>query len=185
MGRADWLDRPNMEHVLAALMPPNRLALECCMASKLRISDVLELKTEPLRRGQRMTVRELKTGKTRRVYWPRELYERMLVQAGRVWVVEGRLDWRRHRTRSAVYKDLVRAARLFRASGVVPAGAQISTHTARKIGAVEEFRRTGDLGKVAAALNHDGDHREVTMLYALADELTRRKLAGAGRKKRR
>lgn len=142
MGRADWLDRPAMGHVLAALMPANRLVMECCMATGLRVGDVLALKTADVQHGSRMTVREQKTGKSRRVYWPAELRLRMLQQAGRVWVFEGRNDWRKHRTRSAVYKDLQRAARVFRASGVVPKGAQVSTHTGRKIRAVDEFRRT-------------------------------------------
>lgn len=184
MGRADWLDRPAMGHVLAALMPANRLVMECCMATGLRVGDVLALKTADVQHGTRMTVREQKTGKSRRVYWPAELRLRMLQQAGRVWVFEGRNDWRKHRTRSAVYKDLQRAARVFRASGVVPKGAQVSTHTGRKIRAVDEFRRTGSVGKVAALLNHDEGHSEVTLLYALADELTRRKVGGTGKRRR-
>lgn len=57
-----------MGHVLAAMMPENRLVMETCIATGLRASDVLNLRTERLR--QRMTVRELKTGKTRRVYFP-------------------------------------------------------------------------------------------------------------------
>lgn len=72
MGRADWLDRPAMGHVLAALMPANRLVMECCMATGLRVGDVLALKTADVQHGQRMTVREQKTGKSRRVYWPAE-----------------------------------------------------------------------------------------------------------------
>src|SRR5699024_9493770 len=83
MGRADWVDRPSMGYVLAALMPSNRLVMECCLSSGLRVSDVLSLKTDALKRGQRMTVREQKTGKSRRVYWPVGLYTRMLGQAGR------------------------------------------------------------------------------------------------------
>lgn len=97
MGRADWLDRPAMGHVLAALMPANRLVMECCMATGLRVGDVLALKTADVQHGPRMTVREQKTGKSRRVYWPAELRLRMLQQAGRVWVFEGRNDWRKHR----------------------------------------------------------------------------------------
>ena len=65
-----------MGHVLAAMMPENRLVMETCIATGLRASDVLNLRTERLR--QRMTVRELKTGKTRRVYFPRELYLRLV-----------------------------------------------------------------------------------------------------------
>ena len=185
MGRADWVDRPSMEHVLAALMPTNRLVMECCIATGLRVGDVLALKSEVLQRSQRCTVKEQKTGKTRRIYWPRELYGRMVAQAGRVWVFEGRNDWRKHRTRSAVYKDLCRAAHVFRVSGVLSRGVQVTTHSGRKIWAVNEYRRTGDLSAVGAGLNHDTGHRETTMLYALADAITTEKSRKGGRKRRR
>lgn len=49
-----------MAHILAAMMPENRLIVRLCMATGLRISDALELKTARLRR--RMTVKEIKTG---------------------------------------------------------------------------------------------------------------------------
>lgn len=180
MGRADWLDRSSMDYILAAMMPANRLVMECCITSGLRVSDVLALKTDALKHGQRMTVREQKTGKTRRIYWPAQLYARMLGQAGRVWVFEGRNNWHKHRTRSAVYKDLCRVARVFRVSGIIDKGVQVSTHTGRKMWAVDEYRRTGDLQSVGRALNHDGRHRETTMLYAMADAITAGK---KGRKK--
>lgn len=152
--------------------------MQVSMTTGLRVSDVLGLKTAQLRQSQRVSVRELKTGKTRRVWLPRELYDEMLEQAGRLWVFEGRTDWRKPRCRSAVYKDVKRAAGLFRASGVVPRNAQISPHTARKVAAVDVMHKTGDLEAVARKLNHSDGDREVTALYALADVLTARKLGG-------
>lgn len=81
--RADWIDREAMGHVLAALMPENRLAIEVAIATGLRISDVLSIETDKLRdkngelgNRNRITVRELKTGKNRRVYLPNELLEK-------------------------------------------------------------------------------------------------------------
>ena len=106
--RSDWLQGDSMGHVLAAMMPENRLVMETCIATGLRASDVLNLRTERLR--QRMTVRELKTGKTRRVYFPRELYLRLVGNAGKIWVFEGRTDYTKHRTRQAVYRDVRRQA---------------------------------------------------------------------------
>lgn len=103
-----------MGHVLGALMPANRLACEVSAATGLRIGDVLSLRTEQVEKGQRFTVREQKTGKTRRVYLPKEIHKRALAMAGHRFVFEGRLDGKKHRTRQAVYKDLVRAAKLFR-----------------------------------------------------------------------
>ena len=98
--RTTYADRAQMGHILAALMPTNRLIVRLCMATGLRVSDVLELRTAQLRRRQ--TVRESKTGKTRRIQWPAQLYEEMERQAGRLWVFESRTDRQKHRTRQAV-----------------------------------------------------------------------------------
>lgn len=179
--RSDWLKTDSMGHVLAALMPPNRLVLKCSMASGLRVNDVLSLRTVRLR--QRMTVRELKTGKSKRVYWPLELYNEMAAFAGEVWVFESRCDRKKHRTRQAVWRDVQRAASLFRASGVVPRGANITPHSARKIYAVDVLHETGSIKAVGEALNHDKGGAEVTALYALADVLTAQKLEKRGRKR--
>ena len=176
--RSDWLQGDSMGHVLAAMMPENRLVVETCIATGLRASDVLNLRTERLR--QRMTVRELKTGKTRRVYFPRELYLRLVGNAGKIWVVEGRTDYTKHRTRQAVYRDVRLCAAFFQRSGVVPRGATIGTHTGRKMAAVREMQRTGDIEAVGRLLNHSGRDKAVTMLYALADQLTAAKLEGKG-----
>lgn len=172
--RADWVARRELEHILAALMPQNRLALEVSLATGLRISDVLSIKAEQLQRAsdRRITVREMKTGKSRRIKLPLELYERMLRQAGRVWIWEGRLDWRKHRTRQAINKDLERCAALFR----LPRGLHLSPHTARKSYAVEAYHRTGDLKRVQKLLQHSRE--SITILYAMADALTERKLGG-------
>lgn len=158
-----------MRHLLAALMPPNRLALEISLATGLRISDVLTLRTEALRVAteRRLTVRELKTGKTRRIRLPIELFDRAMKMAGRCFVFEHRLDWRKHRTRQAVHKDLKRAAALFRVK------VNVAPHSARKVYAVEAYHRTGDLKRVQKLLNHSSE--SVTILYALADELTARR----------
>lgn len=163
--RAGWLAAPEYEHILAALMPQNRLALEVSACTGLRISDVLNFRTERL--SDRMTVRELKTGKTRRVRIPRQLLDRMISGAGKIWVFEGRMDYRKHRTRQAVFKDLQRTARMFRVK------AHVSPHSARKIYAVAEYKRTGSLKRVQELLNHSDE--AVTVLYAMADQMEGRK----------
>lgn len=167
--RTDYIHREELSHLLAALTPPNRLALEVSLATGLRISDVLNLRTEALRAAEdrRLSVRELKTGKTRRIKLTAELYERALSMAGKIYIFPNRHDWRRPRTRQAVYKDLKRAAKLFR----VPLN--VAPHTARKVYAVDQYHRDGDLKRVQKLLNHDRE--AVTMLYAMADELTARR----------
>ena len=99
------------------------------LATGLRVGDVLKLTTEQVKR-QRFTVRESKTGKTRRVYLPAKLQLQLLAQAGRLYAFEGRTDWRKHRTRQAVWKDTVRCAAFFQRGGSVPR-VQRSAHTAR------------------------------------------------------
>lgn len=173
--RSSYIKPGPLGLVLAALMPENRLVMEVMLATGLRVGDVLTLRTEQVKR-QRFTVKEQKTGKTRRVYIPAALQLRILGQAGRLWAFEGRNDWRKHRTRQAVYKDVKRAARMFQRGGVLEPRQQVSPHSARKVYAVEKFRSTGSLTKTGAALNHDPGHLAVTMLYALSDRLSAEEL---------
>lgn len=160
--RSQWVCGRELEYVLAALTKKNMLVCEVCLATGLRVGDVLALKTDFLRTN-RFTIKEQKTGKSRLVYLPKALYERLVKQSGRVWVFEGRTDPKKHRTRQAVFKDLRRAAKAFRIS------AHISPHSLRKVYAVDYFNRTGSLEKVKKALNHSGE--AVTMLYAMADRV--------------
>lgn len=172
MLRADAVFRSELTHILAALMPPNRLALEVSMSSGLRIGDVLQLRTDQLitAKNNRISVREQKTGKLKRFRLPVELFDLCLTQCGKVFVFEHRLDYRRHRTRQAVYKDLRRACVLMRLKQ------HLSPHSARKAYAVAEYHKCRDIKKVQKLLNHSDE--AVTMIYAMADELTARRLAG-------
>ena len=89
MSRSSYVEPTALGLVLAALQPANRLVFEVMLATGLRVGDVLSLTTEQVKR-QRFTVREHKTGKTRRVYLPAALQLRLLAQAGRLYVFEGR-----------------------------------------------------------------------------------------------
>ena len=175
--RADWINLDAMGHVLAALMPQNRLAIEIAMRTGLRISDVLSIKTDQLidKNGNlggrnKITVRELKTGKNRRVYLPNELLRQMVAISGKYYVFEGRLSSKKHRTRQAVAKDLQRARKILRAKRLV-----VSAHTARKIWAVEQLKDGKDLNKLQKMMNHSDP--SITMIYAMADEITKRKMS--------
>lgn len=168
------MPKGELQHVLAALTPANRLACEISLATGLRIGDVLNMRSDKL--AERMTVRELKTGKNRRVRLPKELLDRCTAAAGKIYVFEHRTDHRRHRSRAAVYKDIKRAARLFRLDKRL----QISPHSVRKVWAVEQLRQYGgDVRKVQQLLNHNSE--AVTMLYCMADALTVAKLGGRRR----
>lgn len=168
--RSEWKPKGELEHILSALMPENRLALELSMITGLRINDVLALKPEQVKK-KRFTIREEKTGKTRRVYIPKEYLDRCIAVSGQHYVFEHRLNGREHRTRQAVFKDLKKVCRLFRVKE------NIAPHSMRKAYAVEEFKRHGDLKKVQKLLNHSNE--AVTMVYAFADVLERRKKFGS------
>ena len=169
--RVEYLTGPEIDLALRLLTPANRLAMEVCIATGLRIGDVLALRTTELR--QRFTIREQKTGKVRKVALRKALLEELQAQAGRLWVFEGARDPEKHRTRQAVWKDVKRAARAAR----IPANA--GTHSGRKIYAVDLYGRKG-LNAVQAALNHEDPM--VTMVYVMADQLRQRR-SGTGRKR--
>ena len=90
MSRSSYVEPTALGLVLAALQPTNRLVFEVMLATGLRVGDVLKLTTEQVKR-QRFTVRESKTGKTRRVYLPAKLQLQLLAQAGRLYAFEGRI----------------------------------------------------------------------------------------------
>lgn len=161
----EWVSDDVFRSILMALMPQNRLALLTSLITGLRIDDVLHLKSEVLLKD-RFTVKEMKTGKTRRVRLPSELRDELFRTAGRFYIFEGRLTDKKPRSRQAVYKDLKRACEAFRIT------VNVAPHTARKIFAVSAFQRTGNLQRVQQLLNHSDE--AVTVLYAMADELTKR-----------
>lgn len=171
--RSEWTPKGEIVHILAALQPENRLACEVSLATGLRINDVLNLKPSQVAKG-RFTIREEKTGKTRRVYLPKELRDRCVQNSGQHFVFEGRLNGRQHRTRQAVFKDLRRVAVLFGTKK------HISPHSLRKIYAVEEYEKSGDIKKVQKLLNHSSE--AVTALYAMANVVRRRKITKTRKK---
>lgn len=157
--RTEYLLEREVERVLAALMPSNRLVIRVCLHTGLRIGDVLALRTEQL--ASRMWVTEAKTGKRKQIGLPGPLLDDLRANAGPVFVFPGRSDPNRHRTRQTVWKDVKRAAKAFR----LPQN--VAPHSFRKVYAVDLMRRYGDIERVKRALNHSSD--VVTMVYALAD----------------
>jgi integrase len=163
--RTDWVHTETIKHILAALTPENRLAMETSLSTGLRIDDVLSLRTQDLLK-ERFTIHEMKTGKARRLRLPQRLRDDLFRQAGRFFVFEHRLDPRKHRTRQAVWKDMKRAAVAFRVNQKF----NVAPHTARKIYAVSQYQKSQNLHKVQELLNHRDE--AVTMLYAMADQIT-------------
>lgn len=167
--KTEYLLKREVDLVLAALTPENRLVLRCCLHTGLRLGDVLELKPEQLK--SHFWVTEQKTGKRRQVGLPEPLLSDLRKNAGRWWVFPGR-NPRKHRTRQAVWKDLKRAAKAFR----LPQN--VAPHSFRKVYAVELLEKYGDIERVRKALNHANG--AVTLIYALAD----RELEAKNRRRR-
>lgn len=185
-----YVDERVFNTLLGCLTSDNSLCLRVMMSTGMRISDALALTWEQL--GSTLdgltfgylTYTERKTGKERTVCIRDELFvalkarqrafsDRQLIIP---WVFPGR-NPARSRTRQAVWKDLHRAARLFRVNGKRLA-AHLGTHSARKVYAVKLYHEAQEMGlydpleTVRIDLNHKD--KAVTMLYALADVITAR-----------
>lgn len=158
--RSSATDKQTVDFVLRLLTPENRTVMKICLATGLRVSDALAIKTDDLRQWS-FTLREAKTGKKRKIELTPELRREALRWAGSVYAFPHRDDGFRHRTRQAVWKDVRRAAKALRIKE------HISTHSARKIYAENLMKRYGDVEKVRKALNHVS--ADVTMFYYLCD----------------
>lgn len=168
--KTEYLLQREVDLVLAALTPKNRLVMRTALHTGLRVGDVLALRTAQLR--PRFWITEAKTKKRRQVGLPEPLLSDLRDAAGAVWVFEGRSP-EKHHTRQAVWKDVKRAAAAFR----LPQN--VGPHSARKVYAVELLEKYGDLDRVRRALNHSSS--AVTMIYAMAD---RELMAKRGRTRR-
>lgn len=173
--RVEYMLRREVELVLAALMPSNRLVMRVILHTGLRVGDVLALRTDQLK--PHFWVTEAKTGKRKHVGLPEPLLGDLRRNAGEIWAFPSPKDPTKHRTRQAVWVDVKRAAAAFR----MPQN--IGPHSARKVYAVELMRKYGSIERVRRALNHSSDM--VTMIYAMADHnlaaAARRRRVGSGR----
>lgn len=160
--RTSYLLEQQLQLVLAALTPANRLVCLVMLHTGLRIGDVVSLPACSVKPN--FTVREAKTGKARRVGLPADLRAAILEHSGgSPWAFPSPRDPSKHRTRQAVWKDIKRAQRAFR----LPANA--GTHSMRKVYAVELMRKYGDIERVRRVLQHE--YISTTLLYAMADKL--------------
>lgn len=174
--RTEYMLEHEVDMVLAALTPQNRLIMRTALTTGLRISDVLSLTPDQLKSNCWVT--EKKTGKRRQIGLPEPLLTDLKNQTGKLWVFPG-VNPVNHKTRQAVWKDVKRASRAFRLE------ANIAPHSARKVYAVHLLRKYGEIDRVRRALNHDSE--TVTLIYAMADMALeakyRRRRPNPGRKK--
>ena len=174
--RTEYLIEKEVERVLDLLTYDNRLVLRVLLHTGIRISDALQLRPEQLKPNFWIT--EQKTGKRRQIGLPEPLLSDLLDSCGEHWVFPG-ADPRKPRTRQAVWKDVKRAAKLFR----LPQN--VAPHSFRKVYAVDLLKKYGDIDRVRRALNHGSE--TITAIYALADMQLKakykRRRNGNGRKK--
>lgn len=166
----EYLFNREVERVLAALMPQNQLIMRVILHNGMRLSDVLELRTDDLKPAGWYV--EKKTGKRRRFGLPRPLLDAIRLQAGEVWAFPGRRAGS-HKTRQAVWKDVKRAAKAFR----LPQN--VAPHSFRKVYAARLMERYGSLERVRRNLNHSSE--SVTAIYAMSDALLQRRLCRSGK----
>lgn len=191
--RTDYVPAEILSRLLEALTPQNALVMELCMSTGMRISDALSMTyvgaISVIDSNYPECVyryREEKTGKERCVRLDTAWLQRAIEQHDQrsLWLFAGR-DPQKHRTRQAVWKDLHRAAKLYRVNGK-RLKAHIGPHTARKVYAVGLYHEAvkngveAPLEAVQANLNHSD--LAVTYIYALADEITARKSRTKGAK---
>lgn len=172
--KTEYLLNREVDQVLSILTDKNRLVMRVALHTGLRVGDVLQLKTEQLKRHFWIT--ESKTKKRRQVGLPEPLLSDLKKAAGKTWVFPGRSGSKPH-TRQAVWKDIKRAAKAFR----LPQN--VGPHSARKVYAVQLLQEYGDIERVKRALNHSS--AAVTMIYAMADQQLKskkRRRAKPGRK---
>ena len=160
--KTDAFERSAMDAVLCLLTPTNRLVCLVALCSGLRVSDVLGIKTAQLK-SQVFSVQEQKTGKRKRVYLPKPLYEACVSQAGKIFLFPNRLNGRKPRSRQAVWKDIKRVGKLLKLKG------NAGSHSFRKTYAKALKARGWSDAQVQKALNHSD--LAVTLLYTYADEV--------------
>lgn len=161
--KVEYLFEQQLELILAAVMPDNRLILQVMLRNGLRIGDVLSLKRDSIKR--QFWVTESKTGKRKQCGLPDWLISEILSRSvGSEWAFPSPVKPNKPRTRQAVWKDLKRVQRAFR----IPEN--VGTHSMRKVYAVDLLRKYGDIEIVRKSLNHD--NATTTILYAMADHLT-------------
>ena len=160
--KTEYLLNQEVERVLSALTPTNQLVVKVMLHTGLRVGDVLKLKKAEL--SNQFWIEEEKTKKRRRVGLTDELLHQMKsASPGSEYVFASRLDFRKPRTRQAVWADVKRASRAFRMKQ------NVAPHSFRKCYSVELLKKYGDLDRVKRALNHSSP--TVTMIYAMADKL--------------
>ena len=159
--RTTYLNPAIYNKIYGLMQYKNVLALRISLETGLRIDDVLKIKKSDLK-GRTIRGIAEKTDKPFKKVISADLAKRLKEISGTIFIFEHRLDYKKHRTRQTVWKDLKKACKVLKLSG------NIAPHSARKTYAVEKFKDSG-LADVQKELQHD--RVSTTLLYAFADVL--------------
>lgn len=153
------IDSQLYRRLVDALPPAARLAWDVAVTTGLRVSDVLQLRPDMLSRP-RTAIVERKTGKWRMVNMPDTLYHRLIDHAAKYhsdWCLPAVSDPDKPMSRDVIGRQIREVARR------IAPNYTISMHSARKIYAINLYRKTGDYKVVQRDLGHE--HLSTTLLY--------------------
>ena len=100
-----YLPEKKLNEIISRMKYENSLPIRVSNATGLRLNDVLAIPLVQIIKTNRITIKEQKTGKSRRVYIPLQLWREMKENSKWCWVFPHRLKPFKHRTRQAVYLD--------------------------------------------------------------------------------
>lgn len=161
--RSDYVEKEALFLLFGAMTRENALAVRVSLLTGLRIGDVLALK--PCNLADDGTITTV-CQKTRKPFYGKideKTRKELKRNANDKWLFPSPRDGNSHRTRQAVWRNIKNA--------VVRCGVRrnVTPHTARKVYAVETFRKKG-LNAVQEDLQHD--RVTTSTLYAFADLIT-------------
>lgn len=163
--KSEYINADGFKFMLDLMRRDNANAVRVSLSTGLRIGDVLSLKKENLSPDGKICTVCDKTEKTFCGELPQSFTAELLQRSGSSdWIFPSPSPRRAGlpRTRQAVWRDLKRAAK------ICASPRNISPHSARKIFAVEQFRKNG-LTATQEALQHE--RTETTLIYAFSDML--------------
>lgn len=135
-----------------------RLAWDVALATGLRVSDIIKLRARDV--STEMIVTETKTGKPRVIHIPQDIVRRLLQNAtysNSDWCFASPTNPAKHVGRDAIGKQLHNVCDRIKTPYT------LSMHSARKMYAIDLFRRTGDYSAVQRDLGHT--HLATTLIY--------------------
>lgn len=143
------------------LKEPHRTIYEIGTSNGLRVSDIISLKKDCLK-VEKPTIREQKTGKSKRLYFPKKTKKKLIEYAGvstNDFIFFSPTSKSGHISRQAVFKAFKKAAK------EANVDVNIATHTMRKNYAYKYFGKCKNLPKLQKKLNHSNPSE--TALYLI------------------